>query len=255
MTEVFIDAASNAADLGLRALSDLSAAAAGYEYRVIGGHMVHILSHVYPTEEATQRATADADAGISTEVAGGPDLDRGLLDRGYTRVNGNRWEAPSGDPDNPLAVDLLVPSSSGKKLEIKFLGDYEHGFDAIPGLALALSSAPLEITVRARLHSGESKTFDVCVPDVEAAVVLKALAWDSRYASKDIEDLCSLIAMVHHHRENIVWRLDQPCKGARGDAARVLRGLFDTANRGRRINGLRMPAARFGALIQRHVHT
>ena len=253
MTEIFIDAASNAADLGLRALSDLAAAAAGYEYRVIGGHMVHILSHVYPTVEATQRATVDADAGISTEVAGGPDLDKGLRDRGYTRVNGNRWEAPSGDPDNPLAVDLLVPSSSGKKLETKILGEDEHGFDAIPGLELALSSTPINVTVHARLHSGTSETFEVCVPDVEAAVVLKALAWDSRYAPKDIEDLSSLIAIVHHHRKDIVWRLDQPCRGARGDAARVLRGLFDAVDRGRRINGLRMPAAMFGAFIQRHV--
>jgi hypothetical protein len=254
VAEIFIGAASNAADLGLRALSDLAAAAEGYEYRVIGGHMVHILSHVYPTVEATQRATADADAGTSTEVAGGPDLDKGLLDRGYTRVNGNRWEAPSGDPDNPLAVDLLVPSSSGKKLETKFLGEGKYGFDAIPGLELALSSTPLYVTVHARLYRGESETFEVCVPDVEAAIVLKALAWDSRYAPKDIEDLCSLMAMVHHHREEIVWRLDKPCRGAKGDAARVLRGLFDMIDRGRRINGLHMPAAMFGAFIQRHVH-
>ncbi len=89
---------------------------------------------------------------------------------------------------------------------------------------------------------------------MEAAIVLKALAWDSRYAPKDIEDLCSLMAMVHHHREEIVWRLDKPCRGAKGDAARVLRGLFDMIDRGRRINGLHMPAAMFGAFIQRHVH-
>lgn len=37
-------AASNAADLGLRALADLAEAAEGHDYRVVGGHMVHILT-------------------------------------------------------------------------------------------------------------------------------------------------------------------------------------------------------------------
>ena len=254
MIEVAIDSASNAADLGLRALADLSEAASGYNYRVIGGHMVHLLTYVYPTEEATRRATADADAGIAAEIAGGPDLDVRLLDRGYERVSGNRWEAPSGDPDNPLAVDLLVPSTSGRGHETKFIGDEGYGFDAIPGLSLALSASPLDVAVRARLYSGELRTFAVCIPDVEPAVVLKALAWNSRYKPRDIEDLSSLMAIVHQHRAGLEWKLDGPCIGARRDAARVLRGFVAMADRGRRIEGLRMPAARFSALISRYVH-
>lgn len=255
MTEVFIDSASNAADLGLRALADLAAAAAGYEYRVIGGHMVHLLTYVYPTDEATQRVTADADGGISAEVAGDPDLDAKLVERGYTRVEGNRWEAPSDDPDSPLAVDLLVPATSGRGRETKYLGEGEHGFDAIPGLSLALHSQPLDVTVHARLHNGESTTFTVCIPDVEQAVVLKSLAWNSRHHPKDIEDLSSLMAIVHHHRERLEgWKLDGPCKGSRGDAARVLRGLAGMADRGQQIGGLRMAQARFSALIRRYVY-
>ncbi|TQC42629.1 hypothetical protein EEB14_47715 [Rhodococcus sp. WS4] len=105
---VRIDAASSAADLGLRALADLAAAATGHNYRIIGGHMVQILCHAYPTEGTVARVTADADAGMDAVVAGGADLHANLLARGYERVRGNHYEAPSGE-DTPLAVDLLVP--------------------------------------------------------------------------------------------------------------------------------------------------
>lgn len=255
MTDIVVQSASNAADLGLRALADLAAAAAGLDYRVIGGHMVHLLTYVYPTSDAHQRATADADAGISPEIAGSPDLDTKLVGRGYTRVRGNRWEAPSGDPDHPLAVDLLVPATSGQGRETKFLGDKKFGFDAIPGLSLALHSQPLEVTVHAQLYNGDSTTFTVCIPDVESAVVLKALAWNSRHHPKDVEDLSSLMAIVHQHRDDLrVWKLDQPCTGSRKDAARVLRGLATMADKGQRITGLRMAHARFSALIQRYIH-
>jgi len=69
VAEVHISAASNAADRGLRALADLAAAAHGSNYRVIGGHMVHILGRVYPTTEQVARVTADADAGMDPVVA------------------------------------------------------------------------------------------------------------------------------------------------------------------------------------------
>ena len=74
-----IFAASNAADLGLRALADLASASEGHSYRVIGGHMVHILTHVYPAPDAVARVTADADAGIETVVAAGDGLHENLL--------------------------------------------------------------------------------------------------------------------------------------------------------------------------------
>ena len=63
------------------ALADLAAAACGQDYRIIGGHMVHILSHVYPTAAVVARVTADADAGMDAVVAGGADLHSNLLAR------------------------------------------------------------------------------------------------------------------------------------------------------------------------------
>ncbi|MFD9666727.1 hypothetical protein ACFWAY_34815 [Rhodococcus sp. NPDC059968] len=248
---VRIDAASNAADLGLRALADLAAAASGKNYRIIGGHMVHILSHVYPTAAAVARVTADADAGMDAVVAGGADLHANLLARGYRRVRGNHYQAPSGD-DTPLAVDLLVPLTTGRRMDTVYVG--EHGFDAIPGLSLALAAPPVEVSVHAHLHRGDTLIFDALVPDVEAAVVLKALAWHSRSAAKDVADLCSLMAIVHEHKVRLTgWKLGTAQSGTRGDAARALYVLVAMIDRQQRIDGLTMPAARLGALVRAHI--
>lgn len=251
--QVHMFAASNAADLGLRALADLAEAAEGHDYRVIGGHMVHILTQVYPTPDAVARVTADADAGIDTVVAGSDGLHESLLARGYELVEGNHYEAPSGVENKPLEVDLLVPLTTGQRLETVVVGD--RGFDAIPGLSLALNAEALDVTVHASLQSGDKLTFVVRLPDVEAAVVLKALAWQSRSADKDIGDLCSLLAIVHQHKDQLRtgWKLDQPRKGSRGDAARALHNLLKMIDRQQRIGGLTMAAPKLGALIRTHI--
>lgn len=253
VTDVHIVATSNAADLGLRALADLAAAAEGIECRVVGGHMVHILCQVYPTPDATARTTADADAGIDAVVAANDDLHERLLQRGYTAVAGNRYEAPSGDTD-PLAVDLLIPSSSSRLQE-----SVPHGgraFDAIPGLSLALAAEPLQVTVHAMLHHGDPLTFSIPVPDVEPAVVLKALAWNSRQAPKDVADLCSLLAIVHAHQlHKDRWKLTTAKSGTRLDTARALHSLVSMIDRGQSIEGLTMPGPRLAALIRAYVGT
>ncbi|WP_137722810.1 hypothetical protein [Prescottella subtropica] len=251
MPEVHIIAASNAADLGLRALADLATAVDGNDYRIVGGHMVHILGHIYPTTEALARVTVDADDGMDVAVAAGPGLHRRLLERGYRQVHGNHYQAPSGY-DTPLAVDLLVPSTSGRRWEMVVHNG--RGFDAVPGLQLALNSAPLDVTVHAHLTTGEIQVFGVSVPDVESAVVLKALAWRSRLAAKDIADLCSLMAIVFEHRDTITgWRLDTVRKGSRGDAARALYELVAMIDRLHPIDGTTIAPARLAALIRRHV--
>lgn len=129
--DISISASSNAADLGLRALSDLALASGGHPYRVIGGHMVHLLTYVYPTPDAVARVTTDADAGINTIVAARDGLHENLLERGYTLVKGNHYEARSGDDTKPLSIDLLVPSMTGRSIATVILGG--RGFDAIPG--------------------------------------------------------------------------------------------------------------------------
>ena len=50
--------------------------------------------------------------------------------------------------------------------------------------------------VQARLTTGETPRFEVPVPGVEQAVVLKALAWHSRLATKDVADLCTLLSII-----------------------------------------------------------
>ena len=60
VAKVKILAASNAAGRGLRALADFDAATGGSNYRVVGGHMVHLLGRIYPTDMLA-RVTADAD--------------------------------------------------------------------------------------------------------------------------------------------------------------------------------------------------
>ena len=251
MAEVHILAASNAADRGLRALADLAAAAHGNNYRIIGGHMVHILGQVYPTTEQVARVTADADAGMDAVVAASSGLHSALVQRGYRRVKGNHYEASSGS-DKPLAVDLLVPSTSGRRWEmIEYDG---RGFDAIPGLQLALLSDPVDVRVHAHLTTAETLVFDVPVPDVEAAVVLKALAWRSRLAAKDVGDLCSLMTIVFEHRDGLAgWKLDTARKGSRGDAARALYDLVAMIDRHQQVEGLTMVPARLAAMIRRYV--
>ncbi|NMD94834.1 hypothetical protein HF877_05375 [Rhodococcus sp. BL-253-APC-6A1W] len=251
MIEVEVLAASNAADRGLRALADLAAAAYGSNYRVIGGHMVHLLNRIYPTTDSVARVTADADAGMDTVAAADSALHDALVERGYRLVTGNHYEAPSGSA-TPLSVDLLVPSTSGRPLaKIEYDG---RGFHAIPGLNLVLATDALDVRVRARLTTSETLLFEVPVPDVEQAVVLKALAWRSRLAPKDVTDLCALLVIAHEYRDRLPeWKLDTPHKGARGDAAKALFALVSMIDRRRPVDGLTIAPGRLAALIRTHV--
>ncbi|MCD2158044.1 nucleotidyl transferase AbiEii/AbiGii toxin family protein [Rhodococcus cerastii] len=223
MIDIVVASTSNAADLGYRALADLATAAEGLDYRVVGGHMVQLLLHAYPTPEAQKsaRATSDADAGIERPLAIGQDIHHRLLELGYTPL-GNRYEKKSADsPPESLAVDLLVPRTSTEKTAI--LGD--RAFDAIPGLNLAMAAEPTMIAANIRLTRGQYLTFTVPVPNPEAALVLKALAWKSRNAPKDLTDISSLLELAYLHSASLVWKLNQAdhvCKGDRRDAAHAL---------------------------------
>lgn len=70
-----------------------------------------------------------------------------------------------------------------------------HGgraFDSAPGLAPALASEPMEIAATTELLSNTTMEFDARVPTVEVAVVIKAFAYASRRADRDIEDIYRL---------------------------------------------------------------
>lgn len=139
MTSITVVSMSNAADLGYRAVADI--AASGLDpiaYRIVGGHMVQLLIHVYPTPEAIERSTADADTGIDRAAAAGQDLHQHLLHNGYKDTAGNRYVKKSFD-GGEMAVDLLIPHGIvGKPEQVK-----GRGFDAIPGLGFALNASPI----------------------------------------------------------------------------------------------------------------
>lgn len=245
---------TNASDLGFLALADVSAAAEGLasdEWRIIGGHMVQLLTHAYPTPGSRLRGTADADAGVSAEVAGTQHFHDRLRSRHYADESGNRYvrEHSAGT----LAVDILVPGTAAS-------GTHQiggRGFDSVPGLRLALAAPAVEVAGKVRLTNGEYVEFEVQVPDVEAAVVLKALAWQSRCADKDLVDLASMFEIVDQHRDSISrWALHQsPLQGARLDTARALALLLRILDSGKAKREVLLghPPARLATLIRKHV--
>ncbi|KQR80329.1 hypothetical protein ASF98_18720 [Arthrobacter sp. Leaf337] len=261
MTAINVISMSNAADLGYRALADVAAASEGIpvtDYRIVGGHMVQMLIHAYPTPGATERSTADADAGIREAVAAGQNLHNQLLERGYETTNGNHYIRTNED-GALIEVDLLIPHHGIGRPMRRPTEVNGRGFDAIPGLGFALNATPLLVDVKVLLRGDkEDLVFTVPVPDVEAALILKSLAWKSRTADKDLADISSLLEIVQLHKDSLTnWGYSDErlaAKGQRLDAARVLHQLVDLSGRGRikPLNGLSSPA-RLAALIREHI--
>lgn len=261
MTTINIISTSNAADLGYRALADVAQAATGIpqrDYRIVGGHMVQLLCHTYPTPGATERSTADADAGINEAVAAGQNLHKQLLQRGYEAIKGNHYTRTNEDGDL-IEVDLLIPHDGFGRATSKLTHVNGRGFDAIPGLKFALATQPLFIDAKVLLFgSKDDLTFTVPVPDVEAALVLKALAWMSRTTDKDLVDISSLLEIAHLHKGSLTgWGYDDErlaTTGHRKDAAKALHTIVDMAGRNRikPMKGLSSPA-RLAALIRENI--
>ena len=256
MKTINVISVSNAANLGYRALADIAKAAVGLdheEYRIVGGHMVQLLLHVYPTEAALQRTTADADAGIKHATAAGQALHGRLLDQGYEEAKGNHYIRR--DKDQQTEIDLLVPRSGTSKTEIL----NGRRFDAIPGLGFALNSTSyLTVDATVHLYEGGDLRFTVPVPDVEAALILKALAWKSRKADKDLADISTLMEIVHEHKVALQkWGYADTrlaATGSRKDAAATLHEIVAMVDK-RRIQafrGLQSPA-KLSALMRKHI--
>ncbi|MFD4433800.1 hypothetical protein ACFWPJ_31200, partial [Nocardia sp. NPDC058497] len=92
--------------------------------------------------------------------------------------------------------------------------------------------------------------------DLEIAVVLKSLAWNCRFADKDVTDLITLFHIVHRHRAQLSgWRLDESSlAGTRGDAVKALQLLAERVDQGRWDTAFPpgVSPAHFSALIRRH---
>ncbi|WP_326545193.1 hypothetical protein QGN32_15200 [Mycolicibacterium sp. ND9-15] len=226
-------------DHGMRALRDVATAAGDSEYRIIGGHMVRLLRYAYRLP-GMPRLTSDADTGIDVNVAAEGGFHDQLTGLGYKPEYGNRYVL--GDQ----AVDLLVPTQvrPGKRI----IG--ERAFDGAPGLRLALAVTPIQVAVTARLTDGDTITFEIPVPDVEAAFVLKMLARTVRASARDLQDIETLLDIVATEPDYFAspWRMNDPrvtSGGERGDAAREAARMLSGPPT--------MVPARVRALLRRHV--
>lgn len=248
---------TSAADtLGYRGQHAISrtAAARGIEnYRIIGGHMVRLLLLAYPTERAVPRSTVDADAGLGDVELVAP-VDEHLQADGFLKKAGNTY-AKELDNGETLSIDLLVPSDRPqpdlRPVAVPGVGQV----DSLPALSLVMGIQPLELTVQAHLTAEESLQYDVKIPGLDMALLLKAAGWKNRRSPKDVTDIATLLEIRHAHPE-IPWSLAAPLlRGRRRDAARALYEL--EALLGRRQTPPSFPAhldrPRLRALIKQHI--
>jgi hypothetical protein len=214
--------------------------------------MAALLLAAFPVPGIAPRRTRDADAAITTELAGSGLVHDRLVEHGYTATSGNNYLRPvpdlaiPGGPVPELSVDLLVPSLDGR-----FHAQVHGGraFDSAPGLAPALVGTPIVIDTSARLLDGAVLEFAVQVPTVELALVIKALSYGSRLQARDVEDIYRLLEIANAYPPDEIggWQLrDTPLRASRRDGARHLHEL---AKRARRARGDSVPAARLAVLI------
>jgi hypothetical protein len=249
-------ATSRADDLALRALAEIVEITGDENVRIVGGQMVSLLLAAFPVAGIAARRTRDADAAITTELAGSGVLHDRLVARGWAPSAGNHYVRPvpelsiSSRAAPELSVDLLVPSLDGR------FRPSQHGgraFDSAPGLAPALVAEPVEVETRVRLLDGSGLMFVARVPTVEMAVVIKAYAYASRRLGRDVEDIYRLLEIVEGHPPDAIggWRLDTAdLRGSRRDAAARLQEL---GRRSRRLTNVGISAARLATLIAQHV--
>jgi hypothetical protein len=193
--------AGRSSDAGFLAAADLASIAADLvvPYRLVGGNAVTLLCAVHGvTDLVPARETADADFGADYQVVGDARLQSALLARGYRQVEGNRFsrEQTGTGADGrtetwPLVVDVLAPSYEGRLLSNRRHGDLV--VDEIPGLALALSRAGVDVDIEVRLTSGHELRFSTTLPDAVSALCLKAYAYVGRFSDRDAVDIWRLL--------------------------------------------------------------
>lgn len=247
-------ATSHADNAAYQALQDVSRLTATFEEaRVVGGQMVSLLLHAFPVEGVVPRRTADADAAISTEIAASGDMHTLLSAAGYSAIKGNHYVKP-GTGEEDRAIDLLIPAS-GSAFTSQVMGG--RGFDAAPGLRLALAAPPIVIGVNVTLTDDSILDFEVRVPPVEHALILKSYATQTRHESKDYTDLYNLLSVGFEYRDEPThiggWKIDDRGSGARGDAARILHQIADKARSVREFDAAGISRERFVALVRHMV--
>lgn len=244
-------ALSNADSLGYLGQQAVADAAGEADYRIVGGHMVRLLLQVYPSPAATLRSTLDADAAVGDVEVVAP-LSKGLLAQDFVKEGGNVF-VKMLDADQRVEINLLLArrgrSQGIRPEDVPGIGQV----DSLPELSFVLASPGLLVAVTAELRNGEVIEYTIRIPDVEAAVVLKAHSWRGRRSENDLADLHSLLEIRDAHPET-AWRLgDESLKGFRKDTALIFHQPAEQVVR----RHLRVPdyldRLRMAALITRHI--
>jgi hypothetical protein len=181
--QVALASTSNAEDAAWLAVADVAGVVTdlGIDYRLIGGNSVALLVQVHDAAaQVPGRATADADMGASFEVCADPRLVPALTGLGYDRQSGNRFTRTQGT--RALVIDVLAPSYLGRLIPNQTHGDLV--LDEIPGLLDALLLPPVNVAARAVLTDTTQLYVQVPLPDVRAALVMKAHAYAGRLSDK-----------------------------------------------------------------------
>ena len=246
-TTISLVATSRADENSYASLADVTGILGDASYRVIGGHMVSILSAAFPTA-APIRRTSDSDVGVDVVELAAVGLDDQLRNLGYKSTSGNHYER-AAQSEGKLAIDVLVPSPTAV-FEPLSIGD--RTYDAAPGLRLALAAPSLDFSVVAHMLDGKLFEFRAKLPTVEHALIIKASAFQSRLETRDLEDIYGLLEIASEYDREAIggWRLDAPpLRGSRLDAARVLINIARTHRTSGVVQTAAVPGARLAALI------
>ncbi len=232
LTRVVLAATSVADDLGYVAIYDVANVLGSSTYRIIGGHMVTALVARWQLGTELYRETADTDLGVPPVVVREEGVIGRLIERGYERVEGNRFARPIDDVPAAVRgaetlrsaiVDILVPSYRTRVRHNYRVSD-ELVTTEVPGLALALQREPVRLRMELHRLNGERLDVEVAFPDEVAALTLKAFASQVRDEPTDIVDLwrCLEVSYAAGITPEAFAEVDA------AEAARIIRALFDS---------------------------
>jgi hypothetical protein len=157
-----------------------------------------------------------------------------LLERGYQRVEGNRFARPIDDvpvtvrgaeTQRSAIVDILVPSYRTRARSNHRVSD-DLVTTEVPGLALALKRETVLLSMELGRLNGEKLDARIAFPDEVAAVTLKGFASQVRNKPTDIVDLWRCLEVAYAAGTDPAAFTD----GEAAEAARIVRALFHRRN-------------------------
>jgi len=198
VTRFDLRATSVADDLGFVALTDIAELMKVQPYRVIGGHMVTLLVARWGLGRELYRATGDTDLGVPPVVVNEPTLINALIERGYRKIDGNRFSREVTDlpslelghepSERSALVDVLVPAYTSRARQNRRFGDHLVTTE-VPGLAVASQRPAVAIDVEMRRLNGKRLVASLLLPDETAALILKVGATRVRDKATDLVDI------------------------------------------------------------------